>query len=87
VYREGKPVPNLAKVFDLEDFGYTRVVVERPLRLRIEITEDRLKAFKQSGYFTGLVQTKKVGEKALAEITRGKEKQASILAALEEAIC
>ena len=85
VYREGKAVPNLSKVFDLEDFGYTRVVVERPLRLRFEITEERLNAFRQSGYFTGLIQTKKMGEKALADITKGKEKQTAILAALEEA--
>jgi type I restriction enzyme M protein len=85
VYREAKPIPKQSQVFDLEDFGYTRVIVERPLRLRFEITEEQLTDFQQSGYFTGLIQTKKVGEKALAEIANGKEKQAAILAALEEA--
>ncbi|MCC6241931.1 MAG: SAM-dependent DNA methyltransferase [Gemmatimonadaceae bacterium] len=29
-----------SKVFDNADFGYTRVTVERPLRLRFQITED-----------------------------------------------
>lgn len=82
VYREGKPVPKLVQTFDSDDFGYTRVVVERPLRLRFDITEDRLANFQQSTYFTGLIQTKKLGEKGLAEIAKGKEKQAAILSAL-----
>lgn len=85
VYRKGTPVPKLAEIFDLEDFGYTRIIVERPLRLRFEITQERLTVFQQSGYFAGLLQTKKVGERALAEIATGKEKQAVILAALEQA--
>jgi type I restriction enzyme M protein len=89
VYRERKPVPKLAQVFDLEDFGYTRIVVERPLRLRFEITEERLAAFQQSGFFAALVLTKKVGDKARADIKKGKEKQRAILAALEngKALC
>ena len=85
VYREGKPVPKLAQVFDLEDFGYTRVTVERPLRLRFEVTEERLAEFQASGYFTGLVLTKKVGDKALADIAKGKEKQKALIAALTAA--
>jgi type I restriction enzyme M protein len=85
VYREGKPVPKVSKVFDLEDFGYTRVVVERPLRLRLEITDERLAAFQKSVFFSGLVLTKKVGDKAKADIAKGKEKQRAILAALERA--
>lgn len=85
LYRDGKPVLKLAQVFDLEDFGYTRVTVERPLRLRFEITEERLTAFQQSGYFAGLVLTKKVGDRALIEIVKGKKKQDEILAALKKA--
>lgn len=85
VYREGKPLPKLAKVFDLEDFGYTRVIVERPLRLRFEITAERLAEFQKSGFFTGLVLTKKVGDKAKAEIAKGEEKQRAIVAAFEKA--
>jgi type I restriction enzyme M protein len=84
-YRAAKPVPKLAQVFDLEDFGYARVVVERPLRLRFEVTDERLAEFQKLGFFTGLVVTKKVGDKAKAEITKGKEKQRAIIAALEKA--
>ncbi|MFZ4702535.1 MAG: N-6 DNA methylase, partial [Candidatus Methylumidiphilus sp.] len=80
-----KPVPKLAQVFDLEDFGYTRVTVERPLRLRYAIDPQRLRNFQRSSYFTGLVFTKKVGEKAEADIAKGKEKQQAILTALEQA--
>jgi type I restriction enzyme M protein len=31
-----------SKLFDQEDFGYSTITVERPLRLRFEITEERL---------------------------------------------
>jgi type I restriction enzyme M protein len=84
-YREGEPVPNLAQVFDLEDFGYTRVVVERPLRLRFDLTAERLASFKASGFFTALAQTKRVGDKAKEDIRKGEEKQRAILAALDKA--
>jgi|JI10StandDraft_1071094.scaffolds.fasta_scaffold80352_3 type I restriction enzyme M protein len=85
VYRDGKPVPKLAQVFDLEDFGYTRVTVERPLRLRFDVTDEQLDVFRQSGYFAGLVLTKKVGDKALADIAKGKEKQIALITALTAA--
>ena len=34
-----------SKIFDNEDFGFTRVTVERPLRLRYQMTIDRKAAF------------------------------------------
>jgi type I restriction enzyme M protein len=34
-----------SKVFDNADFGYTRVTVERPLRLKFQITDERTKKF------------------------------------------
>ena len=49
-----KPVPEeeqtvelccISKVFDKEDFGYRRFTVERPLRLRFQITTDRKSRF------------------------------------------
>jgi len=85
LYRDGKPVPKLAQVFDLQDFGYTRITVERPLRLRLEVTDESLELFRQSGFFTALVLTKKLGDKALIDIAKGKKKQDEILAALEKA--
>jgi type I restriction enzyme M protein len=42
----GKFAPNeQSKIFDNADFGYTRVTVERPLRLAFEITKERKKGF------------------------------------------
>lgn len=89
VYRDGKAVAKLAQIFDLEDFGYTRVTVERPLRLRFEVAEERMAEFRKSSFFSGLVISKKVGDKRLADIEKGKEKQAAIIKALEEsaALC
>jgi type I restriction enzyme M protein len=37
----------ISKVFDNADFGYTRVTVERPLRLRFEMTESRVRRFEE----------------------------------------
>lgn len=39
------PHDGLSKVFDNEDFGYTRVTVERPLRLRYQMTTDAKERF------------------------------------------
>ncbi|MCJ2186665.1 type I restriction-modification system subunit M [Novosphingobium beihaiensis] len=35
-----------SRIFDKEEFGYWKVTVERPLRVRIDLTEDRLRAFR-----------------------------------------
>jgi type I restriction enzyme M protein len=83
VYAKGQPVQKLAQVFDLADFGYARVTVERPLRLRYEVTPERLQAFQESKFFTDLAETKKVGEKAKAETERGRQKQAALLKMLK----
>ena len=34
-----------SKIFDTTDFGYRRITVERPLRLRFAVTEERLTAY------------------------------------------
>lgn len=36
------PLHGKVKIFDTTDFGYQRITVERPLRLRFEVTEDTL---------------------------------------------
>lgn len=85
VYRGGRPKSKLAQVFDLEDFGYTRVIVERPLRLRFEITDEQVAEFQKSSFFANLVLTKKSGDKAKADIARGQDKQRAIVNALKNA--
>ncbi|GAA4889139.1 class I SAM-dependent DNA methyltransferase [Saccharopolyspora cebuensis] len=41
---EDHPLHGKVKIFDNRDFGYHRITVERPLKLRFEITEDTLAA-------------------------------------------
>lgn len=44
----GHPHHNKVKIFGTRDFGYHRIVVERPLKLRFEITEDTLAALENA---------------------------------------
>jgi type I restriction enzyme M protein len=37
-----------SKIFPTEAFGYNKVVVERPLRLRVELTAERIQAFRKA---------------------------------------
>jgi type I restriction enzyme M protein len=46
-FKEGK----FSKIFDNEDFGYTRITVERPLKRRFEISKERLEKLKQENAF------------------------------------
>jgi len=45
---EGHPDHGKVKIFRTRDFGYHRITVERPLKLRFEITEDTLAALEIS---------------------------------------
>jgi type I restriction enzyme M protein len=45
---EGHADHGKVKIFATRDFGYHRVTVERPLKLRFEITEDTLAALESS---------------------------------------
>ncbi|MGW3654764.1 type I restriction-modification system subunit M [Streptomyces sp. NPDC005151] len=42
------PLHGKVKVFDNEDFGYQRITVERPLKLRFEVTEETLAALAEA---------------------------------------
>ena len=44
----GHPDHDKVKVFGTRDFGYHRITVERPLKLRFEITEDTLAALENA---------------------------------------
>ncbi|MCZ4296636.1 type I restriction-modification system subunit M [Henriciella marina] len=46
--------PNVSKVFATTEFGYREVRVERPLRLRFEVTEERLETLKEEKAFAKL---------------------------------
>ena len=48
-----------AKIFDIADFGYRRITVERPLRLNFQTSPERIERFKQSAMFQALVESRK----------------------------
>ncbi len=61
-----------SKVFDNADFGYRKITVERPLRLRFEVTPDGIGALRASSAFVKLAEDaeatpKKRGRKAKGE--------------------
>jgi len=74
----------VSKIYDVTNFKYTKVTVERPLRLAYEITNEKLGALKKHPKFIELARSKKK-EKASAEadIKKGKAIQDKILNALE----
>lgn len=73
-----------SKLFDNTDFGYRKITVERPLRLRFEITADGLNALRKATPFQNLAKSKKKAKKAkAAEEQAGRQHQAAITRVLE----
>jgi type I restriction enzyme M protein len=56
------------KIFDNEDFGFLRITVERPLRLRWEVTDDGLNQLKADPKFAKLGEAEQAG--ILADLDR-----------------
>jgi len=74
------------RIFDNQDFGYLKIVVERPLRLNFLVNDERINRFKLSNYFISLAESKKrkdVSGKA-KDILTGKNTQDEILKVLEK---
>ena len=70
----------VSKVFDNADFGYRKVTVERPLRLRFEITDAGLAKLRGHKTFVNLATSKKKDKAAAAEqIALGEAEQDAIL--------
>ena len=72
------------KIFDNEEFGYTKVIVERPLQLNYPVSEERLENLYSVKAFVKLAESKhKDPEKRLKEEDEGKKKQEEIITALK----
>jgi len=71
-----------AKVFDNEDFGFRRIVVERPLRLSFQASPERIERLGEESAFKNLATSKKKGAAAEREIEEGRELQDAIRFAL-----
>ncbi|MCH8255042.1 MAG: SAM-dependent DNA methyltransferase, partial [Gemmatimonadetes bacterium] len=52
----------VSKVFDNDDFGYRKITVERPLRLRFQATEDRVALLEEEPAFKKLATSNKKSE-------------------------
>jgi len=75
---------DMIKVFDNEDFGYTKVTVERPLQLNYEVNDERLENLYAINAFSKLaVSRNKDPEIKLKEEKEGKELQDEIITDLQ----
>ena len=74
----------VSKIYDVADFKYTKVRVERPLRLAYEITDERIAALKEHSKFKEFAISKKKDKaSAEADIAKGQAMQLQILKALQ----
>ncbi len=71
------------KIFDNEDFGYQKIVVERPLRLNFQVTEERINNLYNERAFKKLAESKKKGAAGLKETEEGKKLQQQIIDTLK----
>ncbi|PJE81419.1 restriction endonuclease subunit M [Candidatus Pacearchaeota archaeon CG10_big_fil_rev_8_21_14_0_10_32_42] len=82
-YDNFKPSKNV-KIFDNEEFGYTKVVVERPLQLNYCVNEERVENLYSYSAFSKLAESKsKNPDEKLKEEEEGKAKQEEIIKALK----
>lgn len=70
------------KIFPNEYFGYTRVTVERPLRLNFQASPERIACLGEQSGFANLAKSKKKGKEGLQEIAEGERLQTEIKKAL-----
>lgn len=71
-----------SKMFLNEYFGYTRVTVERPLRLNFQASSERIAFLDRQTGFANLAKSKKKGKEGLREIEEGERLQKEIKKAL-----
>lgn len=74
----------VSRIFDNADFGYHKVVVERPLKLSFAATPDRMEKLAEQSGFKNLASSKKKKEEdRQADIAAGKARQQEITRLLE----
>ncbi|HUP60401.1 MAG TPA: class I SAM-dependent DNA methyltransferase [Thermoanaerobaculia bacterium] len=69
----------VSKIFPDTAFGYTRVTVERPLRLNFQAGAERIARLHEESAFKKLPESKKKGAAAAKEMAAGQALQESIL--------
>ena len=71
-----------SKIFDNDDFGFRKITVERPLRLRFAVTPEAIEALKISRAFENLATSKKKGKEGAAETEAGLQLQTELVTCL-----
>lgn len=71
------------KIFNTTDFAYRQITVQRPLRLKFEITDESMARLKNQKDFLNDVPSKKKGERGDAENKAWQELRAAIYEILE----
>ncbi|MGM0578321.1 MAG: type I restriction-modification system subunit M [Myxococcota bacterium] len=67
------------RVFDNEDFGFHRITVERPLRLNLQASPERIARLEDETTWQNLARSrKKDPEKREADLREGREKQEAV---------
>ncbi len=75
---------DVSKIYEVEDFKYTKVTVDRPLRLAYEITDEKIVALTEHSKFKEFATSKKKDKTAAeADIKKGIAIQKKILDAVE----
>lgn len=75
----------VSKIFDNREFGYAKMVVERPLRLNFQASAERIERLHEQSAFSALAESKKrKDDKAKArEEEAGRKEQQAIIAAVK----
>lgn len=75
----------ISKIFDNNEFGYTQITVNRPLKRNYSFADDRIELVKSQSAFIKLIESKKKGKAKEEEEKQGLEKQNKIISVLKTA--
>ena len=83
-YDSFKP-SKISKIFQNDEFGYTRITVNRPLRRNYKFNNERIEQVKLETAFLNLTKSKKKGTAKVDEEKEGKKLQDKIISILQKA--
>ena len=69
----------VSRIFPTTQFGYRKVIVERPLRLNFQASPERIARLKEARAFQALAKSKKRGQAATDEMAQGRMLQKDII--------
>ena len=80
VTRDGKQEEAVvSRIFSTTQFGYRKVIVERPLRLNFQAIPERIARLKEARAFQALARSRKRGQAATDEMAHGRRLQKDII--------